>query len=206
MVFDYLVQHYESGEPIFLSDICIEGVSTDNLRYHMKRLVDSGVLKRFESGVYYVPEKNKLNEDTEISAQMVAFHKYINRQGKIVGFYSGDTLANRLGLTTQIPMIEEITSNLAPAPVREIMIGDRKYVIRRPVVEITDDNIYILQLLDCLKDIDNLAEENMENCGRILTQYINEYGITKRVLNEYIGLFPVKVYKAIYDTGLQLVY
>ena len=36
---------------------------------------------------------------------------------KRIGYYSGHTLANRMGLSTQIPFTKEITSNLAPAPV-----------------------------------------------------------------------------------------
>ena len=28
-----------------------------------------------------------------------------------------------------------------------------KYIIRRPAVEVTEENVYVLQLLDCLKDI-----------------------------------------------------
>ena len=35
-------------------------------------------------------------------------------------------------------------------------------MIRRPAVTITEENAYVLQLLDCLKDIDKSAEEDME--------------------------------------------
>lgn len=52
----------------------------------------------------------------------VAVHKYIMRRGKRVGYYSGYTLANRMGLSTQIPFTQEINSNFAPALVRKTTI------------------------------------------------------------------------------------
>lgn len=205
MVVDYIVSNYEKGEPIFASDIVIESISEENLRYHLKKLADDGTIARFASGVYYIPEKNMLGDEMPISADTVAVNKYIYRKGKRVGFYSGYTLANRLGLSTQVPFKEEITSNYAPAPVREITIKNQKYIIRRPQVEITEKNIFVLQLLDCLKDIDKSAEEEMEVCGKILTEFASKHKITKAMVDEYLDYYPLKIYKAIYETGVKYV-
>lgn len=73
-----------------------------------------------------------------------------------------------MGLSTQVPFTEEISSNYAPASVREVTIKNRKYIIRRPTVEVTDENVTVLQLLDCLKDIERCAEEEPEVCGKRL--------------------------------------
>ena len=205
MVFDYLVSNYEKGEPIFLTDIVIEGMTEENIRYHLKRLTDDGTICRFESGVYYIPKTNIFGEPSTLSAETVALHKYVYRKGKRVGFYSGYTLANRLGLSTQVPFKEEITSNYAPAQVREISIKNRKYVIRRPVIEVTEENAYVLQLLDCLKDIDKSAEEDMKVCGKILTDYATEHKITKAMVDRFLEYYPLKIYKAIYETGVKYV-
>jgi len=205
MLFDYLVTNYKKGEPIFLTDITIEGMTEENIRYHLKRLTDSGILSRFEAGVYYFPKKNILEEQAVLSTETVVLHKYISRRGKKVGFYSGYTLANRLGLSTQVPFIEEITSNYAPAKVREITVKDRKFVIRRPVTEITEKNAYVLQLLDGLKDIDKVAEKDLKVCGRILTQYAKEHKITKEQVDRFLQYYPLKIYKAIYETGVEYV-
>ena len=37
MLFDYLVSNYEKGEPIFLTDIVIEGMTEENIRYQQIR-------------------------------------------------------------------------------------------------------------------------------------------------------------------------
>ncbi len=205
MLYDYLIQNYEKGEPIFLADIFIEEMSEENIRYHLKKLTDEGMLSRFESGIYYIPKMSILGEKAVLSAETVVLHKYISRRGKRVGFYSGYTLANRLGLSTQVPLKEEITSNYAPAQVREISVKNRKYIIRRPAVEITEENAYVLQFLDCLKDIDKAAEENMEVCGKILTQYAMEHRITKEQIDRFLAYYPLKIYKAIYETEVAYV-
>lgn len=171
----------------------------------MKKLTDEEILYRFEPGVYYFPKTSILGEKMRLSADTVALHKYIVRKGKRVGYYSGYTLANQMGLSTQVPFTEEITSNYAPALVRELMIQNRKYILRRPFVTVTEENVRILQFLDCLKDIDKCAEEDLDTCGQILTQYAQKHAITKADVNKFITKYPLKVYKAIYETGVEYV-
>ena len=132
----------------------------------------------------------------KLSAETVATHKYIKRRGKRVGYYSGFSLANRMGLSTQVPYTVEITSNYAPAQVRELIIKNRKYIIRRPVVEVTDDNVTVLQFLDCLKDIEKCAEEDMVVCGRILSEYAKRNAITKKRVDDLIENLKLNNYKA----------
>jgi predicted transcriptional regulator of viral defense system len=205
MLLEYLIANYEKGEPIFLADIDMDGMTEENIRYHFKKLTDAGVICRFESGIYYLPKMNIFGEKTSLSAETVALHKYVLRRGKRVGFYSGYTLANHLGISTQVPFKEEITSNYAPAQVREINIKNRTYVIRRPAVEIDEENAFVLQLLDCLKDIDKSAEEDMKVCGKILSNFAQEHGITKESVDHLLKYYPIKIYKAIYETGVEYV-
>lgn len=205
MVYSYIINNYREGEPIFLTDIKLEGMSEENLRYHMKSLTDQGILNRFDSGVYYLPKKDILDKPVKLSSETVALHKYINRRGKHVGFYSGYTLASRLGISTQVPFKEEITSNYAPAVVREVAIKNRKYILRRPVAEITEENVYVLQFLDCLRDIEKASEVDLKECGKILTKYAEEHNITKELIDKYVEYYPMKVFKAIYDTEVRYV-
>ena len=203
MLYEYLKRNYEPGEPIFTGDITISGLSEENLRYHLKKLTDDNILCRFEAGIYYFPKMDIFGEKMVLTADIVALHKYVRRRGKRVGYYSGYTLANRMGLSTQVPFMEEITSNYAPAPVRELTIKNRRYILRRPVVEVTDENVAVLQFLDCLKDLEKCAEEEPEVCGRILTGYAREHALTKEVVDRFLVNYPLKIYKAIYETGVE---
>ena len=53
MLYQYLKENYIPGEPIFTGDISIPGMTEENLRYHLKKLTESGIICRFEPGVYY---------------------------------------------------------------------------------------------------------------------------------------------------------
>lgn len=205
MLYEYLKQNYMPGEPIFSGDIKIPDMTEENLRYHLKKLTDDGIISRFEAGVYYFPKLDILGERISLSPETVAVHKYIKRRGKRVGYYSGFMLANRMGLSTQVPFTVEITSNYAPAQVRELNIKNRKYIIRKPVVEVTEDNVAVLQFLDCLKDVEKCAEEEMNICGKILSEYARNNDITKKRIDEFITNYPMKIYKAIYETGVEYV-
>ena len=205
MLLNYLKENYEVGEPIFTTDIKIPNLSEKNLRYHLRKLTEDGIICRFEPGVYYFPKTNHFGEKIELSPDTVVLNKYILKDGKRIGYYSGHTLANRLGLSTQVPFIQEIVSNNAPAPYREINVGNRKFILRKPTTEINDKNVYTLQLLDCLKDIDKCAEESLLNCGEILTNFAAKHKITKDMINEFIEQYPIKIYKSIYDTEVKYV-
>ena len=205
MLYKYLKENYIPGEPIFTGDIDIPGMTEENLRYHLKKLTDSGMICRFEPGVYYFPKTDIFGEQMLLSADTVVIHKYILRRGKRVGYYSGYTLANRMGLSAQVPFTQEINSNFAPALVRKITIKNRQFIIRRPLVEITDENAAVLQFLDCLKDIEKCTEIELEECGSILSEYARKNGITKKKIDRFIINYPIKIYKAIYDTGVEYV-
>ena len=203
MLINYLRKNYKDGEPIFLSDINVNGMTQENIRYHLKKYTDDGLLSRFEPGIYYFPKNNLFGEKSVISAETVAYNKYICRKDKYVGYYSGLTFINQLGLSTQVPFIEEITSNFAPAMVRKITIKNRGYIIRKPVVKINEKNMYILQILDCLKDIEVDDKEDIKSYGEVLSKHISDHKISKNDIDKYISNYPTKVYKAIYETGVK---
>ena len=45
----------------------------------------------------------------------------------------------------------------------------------------------------------------MEMCGHILTNYARENEITKEKIDKFIGKYPLKIYKAMYETGVEYV-
>ena len=82
MLYQYLKENYIPGEPIFTGDIGIPGMTEENLRYHLKKLTDSGIICRFEPGVYYFPKVDIFGKRMSLSPDTVAVHKYIMRRGK----------------------------------------------------------------------------------------------------------------------------
>jgi len=201
MLYGYLIDNFKPYEPIFTADIEIDMVG-NSLRPKLKELCDSGKLCRYEAGVYYLPGKMKLKGLTPISASAVARSRYVNRRGKVRGYYSGYTFANQIGLSLQVPYVQEIVTNEASAKVREIDIKGQKFIIRKPKAEVTEENVYTLQFLDLLSDIDKYLDGSSENILDKLEKLIKDEKITKELIDTYISLYPTKVYKNLYETGV----
>ena len=201
MLYGYLIENFKPYEPIFTADIDIDMVG-NSLRPKLKELCDSGKLCRYEAGVYYLPGKMKLKGLTPISASAVARSRYVNRRGKVRGYYSGYTFANQIGLSLQVPYVQEIVTNEASAKVREIDIKGQKFIIRKPKAEVTEENVYTLQFLDFLSDIDKYLDGSSENILDKLEKLIRDEKITKELIDTYISLYPTKVYKNLYETGV----
>ena len=201
MLYEYLIENFKPYEPIFTSDIDI-GMVGNSLRPKLKELCDSGRLCRYDAGVYYLPGKMKLKGLIPISASTVARCRYVNKRGNVRGYYSGYTFANQIGLSLQVPYVQEIVTNEASAKVREIDIKGQKFIIRKPKVQITEENIYVLQFLDFLSDIDKYMDGSSSNILEKLEKLIKDENITKELIDTYIGLYPTRVYKNLYETGV----
>ena len=201
MLYEYLIENFKPYEPIFTADIDI-GMVGNSLRPKLKELCDSGKLCRYDAGVYYLPGEMKLKGLTPISANTVARCRYVNRRGRVQGYYSGYTFANQIGLSLQVPYVQEIVTNEASAKVREVDIKGQKFIIRKPKAKITEENIYVMQFLDFLSDIDKYVDESATNISDKLKKIIKDEKITKELVDTYIGLYPTKVYKNLYETGV----
>ena len=125
MLYEFLKDNYKEAEPIFFSDIVIKGITKSAVNQQLKKLCDEGKLQKYENGIYYLPKKSRLKTNVGVNADTVARYKYVSRGGKVDGFYSGNTFANQLGISTQVPNKVEIVSNNMAAKVREVPIETR---------------------------------------------------------------------------------
>ena len=205
MLYEYLLANYKANEPIFVSDIDLP-VSDVNLRQMFKTICDAGKIKRFDTGIYYIPKASILKGGVPLAADEVAVAKDIIRKGKVDGFYSGYTFANQLGISTQVPYIKEIVSNNASTRVKEVNVRNKKIILRRARTEITNENYVVLQLLELLKDLEQYYDISFENVCERLKKYVKTENIKKADVDKYIGDFPDKIYKNIYRTGLYNVF
>ena len=201
MLYDYLVKNYQPNEPIFISDVLLP-VSEGNLRQMFKNLCDNEKIKRFDTGIYYLPKESRLKGGVPLNADTVARAKYIARKGSIEGYYAGYTFANQLGLTTQVPYVTEIVSNNASARVREISLNGKRILLRKSRLPVTKENFRVLQFLDLMKDIDTYTDCPAEEASERLIQYIRSESISGDDVHQYIRRFPDKIYKNMYEMRL----
>ena len=201
MLYKYLIENYKANEPIFVSDISIP-VSDSNLRQMFKSLCDSGKIKRFDTGIYYIPKTSILKNGVPLAADDVAVAKYIVRKGKVDGFYSGYTFANQLGISTQVPYVKEIVSNNTSTKVKEVSVRNKRILLRKARIKITNENYVVLQFLDLMKDLEQYYDISFASVCERLAKYVKGENIKKADIDKYIEYFPDTVYNNIYRTGL----
>ena len=201
-VYSYLQGKYSQNEPIFLSEINIPGIKPVSLRQQLKKLTEDGRLKRFDTGIYYLPKKSVFCFGSMLSPDDVIRKKYLIEGDSLCGYLSGMMFANQLGLTTQVPMAYEVYTNKATTDYRDTMVGSLRVIVRRPYVEVNDDNVSALQFLDLIKEISDIAElDGMELTER-LTGYMKTKGLSFDKLQQYFPYYPDRIYRNMYEVGL----
>lgn len=201
-LYDYLTKNFCENEPIFVSEIKIEGMTDVNLRQQIKKLADSGKIKRFDTGIYFLPKETIFRSGSQPSIYKVIEKKYLQIEKQRCGYISGIMLANQMGLTTQVPMVYEVVTNKATKDYRETKLAKTRVIIRKPRVEITEDNYKILQFLDLMKDIDNYSEVPEEQLQKRLLEYMKNIKLSFSMLEPYLSYYPDRIYKNMYEMRL----
>lgn len=201
-VYEYLTHNYKENEPIFLSDIAIPGIKDVSVRQQMKKLTERGKIKRYDTGIYFIPRKTIFKSGSTLSADEVIRKKYLVDGDVQCGYLCGLMFANKLGLTTQVPMVYEVCSNKATTEYRDMQIGNFRMILRRPYVEITSQNVNELQFLDLMREVTDISEiEGMELTNRLIG-YLKAKDIAFDSLRPYLPFYPDKIYKNMFEVGL----
>lgn len=202
MLYQYLQASYLPNEPIFASELQVDGMSDVNVRAQLKKLTDAGLLKRFDNGIYFIPKQSVFKSGSQLSSDMVLEKKYLRANNARCGYVSGLMFANQLGLTTQVPMVFEVVTNKATKDYRETTLGKSRVIVRKPRTTITEQNFAALQFLDLMKDVDTLCEVESPERTRILKNYLQKSGLTFAKLDEVLPLYPDKVFRNLYEARL----
>lgn len=200
MLYDYLLENYEEGEPIFLSEL--PGNSRDYVRQEMKKLVDEGKLERLYNGVYYLSYTTILGTKGKISVDKYVDKKYLNNKSN--GYITGLQLANLYGFTTQNPSCIEVCSNEATTKQRKLSIDGRDLIVYKPVTKINDENASTLQFLDLMTTIDKYSEVTGDEFKNKLNNYVEKEKVDFSLVKKYLTLFTDRVYRNLYESGLMV--
>lgn len=138
----------------------------------LNRLVSRGKINKISKGKFYKPEKSIFGELLPAQSQVVK--DLLEENGKIVGYLTGFSIFNSLGLTTQVSNTIQIGKNkLRPAFKRE------RYNISfiKQTNIINKENIPYLQVLDCVKLIKKIPDTTINKSIKRLISIISEYNL-----------------------------
>lgn len=161
-----------------------------------------GRLKRFDTGINFLPRKSVFRSDSMLSVDDVIWKKYLMNGTNRCGYMSGMRFANKIGLTTQVSSIYEIYTNNATKDYRETRIANLKVIIRKPYVKVDEYNASILQFLDLLKEVMDLSEIEGEELTSTLVEYMRKKNIKFEGLRRFLSYYPERINKNMYEVGL----
>jgi hypothetical protein len=196
-LYDYLLEIFGTNEPIFSADIQFQNYSKPWIAKELNKLCESENLIRYERGIYYIPTDTPFGKSS-LNPYKVIERKYINDGKSINGFYSGMTILNRLGLTTQMPNTLEICTNNETTKVRTVKVGSQQLTLRRARTTVTNKNVDVLRFLELMNFVpsDFWGEERLS----LITDYIQTTGINRKAISEYAPYFPDKAMRNLVES------
>jgi hypothetical protein len=195
---EYLKEKYGLNEPIYVEEIAFKNYSRPWINKELKKMVDSGEIKRFDTGIYYFPQKLFFG-DSCLDPRKVVERRFLSGGGEIYGYIAGGSLLNMAGLSTQVPNLIELVTNNESTRVRDISVGNQRVRARRSRTTVTKENASTLQFLDLMNAITPSTMDETEQF--MLRKYIQSSGVTRTSVAQYADFFPARAMKNMIESG-----
>ncbi len=158
------IDRLPKGYVFTYADFTAEVKSREAVIKALNRMAASGKIEKLAKGKYYKPETTPFGNLQPSQAQVVK--DLLEENGKIVGYLTGYSIYNQLGLTTQVSNTIQIGKNqIRPNFKRE------RYTISfiKQKNNIVKENIPLLQVLDAIRYIKKIPDASIESsCKRLL--------------------------------------
>lgn len=178
----------EYGKPILLADV-VRDFSDENeelkktrntVSAYLNRLVRNAELKKFDDGVFYKTKKNAFGETPiDYSDLIKNIYFYDAENENRIGYRIGATVLANVGITNNLEnTIEIVTNNFNKRKVLDTI--NQNIHLKKPVLEVNNDNYLYLQLLDTIREVNKYHLAN-ERVGEKLAEYMdrNEIEVDK---------------------------
>jgi hypothetical protein len=130
----------------------------------LNNMVAAGQIRRISKGRFVKPQLTEFGEQPPNTYEIVK--DLLEKDGKVIGYLTGYTAFNELGLTTQVPFALQIGF---PNEKKAIKRNYYRISFIKQQNPITKENIPLLRLLDCLRFFKNIPDSMPdETCRRLL--------------------------------------
>lgn len=145
----------------------------DALTKALSRMVQEGKIRKLSPGRFYKP---RLTDFGELKPEVYQVVKdLLEQNGKILGYLTGYSAYNQLGLTTQVSSIIQIGAN---DPKKSITRGMYRIRFIKQPNTITKENIPFLRILDAIRNIKEIPDATVQDSCRALI------GLIKKIKKE----------------------
>ncbi len=172
---DRTILNFSPGCIFGYGDLPLYSKSPNGVVKAISRLIGKNKLKRLSKGIFYRPKKGILGDIKPSDDELL--RTFCFRNDQLVGYITGASLYNRLGLTTQIPKTITIAIKGARQKKNFGTIRVKLISSRAPV---SKQNRPLLELLDALKDINQIQDAVPSQSLKILTSLIKNLTIAQQ--------------------------
>ena len=163
------VQEMATDQVFSVADLGFPTGWYDNVRIKLSRMEAKGLVAKVGKGRYYKPRQSVFGTLQPSREEIVK--DLLVKEGKAIGYLTGYAVWNKMGLTTQIPNIIEIGSNIHRNRTKRGIYSIR-FVLQPN--NITRTNIPLLQLLDAIKSVKLIPDTTISDSISRLYAMIGE--------------------------------
>ena len=157
------VNRFQVGYVFTYTDFDLPAKDADAVMKALNRMVKSGKIKKLSKGKFYKPKNSQFGELKPDIYQVVK--DLLEKDGKIIGYFTGYSIYSQLGLTTQVYKTIQIGVNGEKKATKRGMYKIK--FIKQPNT-ITKKNIPLLRILDSIRNIKKIPDTTVEkSCIRL---------------------------------------
>lgn len=207
------IENIPSGQIFDYSLFPVDSMAFLAMAKSLSRLSKQGQIVRFSRGKYYKPRESVFGVLKPDESQLI--RSFTQTGDKTIGYVTGLTAYNALGLTSQVSSTITIARR-SNQPAKNILGYKVRFVKRN--FRLTGDDVKLLQMLDALKDIKVIPDTPLRESLKILITNLEklkagelqkmvrlamQYPPSKRALlgaiidNHFSGISVVSLYKSL---------
>lgn len=137
----------------------------------IERLIAKDAIRRVSAGVFYKPKKTVFGELGPSEEELLK--PYLFEKGKRIAYVTGTSLYNQMGLTAQVPKSIKIASRDKRITVSS---GNVRATPVKSYVDVSENNFYLLGLLDALKDFKKIPDLDKGAGIKIISKKLEDLG------------------------------
>lgn len=175
-----LIENFQPDYVFTYQDLNLPTEWSESVIKMLNRLVSEGVIAKISKGRFYKPKRSIFGTLQPKQEEIVK--DLLEKDGEVIGYMTGYSVFNRLGLTTQVPNVIQIGSNVRKNK-KQRGLFTISFVLQ--INPITKENIPLLQLLDAIRFIKEIPDTTIEqSCRRIIAiiRELNEKKTDKLLL------------------------
>ncbi|MFT8310886.1 MAG: winged helix-turn-helix domain-containing protein [Sporolactobacillus sp.] len=201
----YLECHFGYEEPILTEELRDKlNINPNTLRQNLKKAADRGIITRYalKTGIYYRPNPKPLFRSS-LSLDSVIKKKYlVDSENQRIGYVTGLSFANDLGLTTQNALAYEIVTNKEKMSSRKVIYGKSSVFLMKPKILVTARNYKLLQIFDLISRFDDYNEGPLADSMGKCFDYLRDLNVSWEEIKRYLSAYSEHDQLAIYRSDL----